>query len=224
LSKSFPANRGNFCPYEQALGYGIKLSVINPLSDNAPGCALLYFFTLSNARWFYQGSYKTWMSLNLKTKIQGLECPWICKEVLESPLIFLALVFGYFLKLFDIQNGHFIELILYIYFWQSCLKLIKVAFWTIQRQIVLISNPFCQYLVLGIVDTWPWMSLKSPWIWLFLTCTNPVLRNCQGESVATPWVNWIRRTLNIICCNETAQPAHNLAPTKNSRAKHRDYK
>jgi hypothetical protein len=41
---------------------------------------------------------RPWMSLNLKTKIQGLECPWICKEVLECPWILLALVFGYFLK------------------------------------------------------------------------------------------------------------------------------
>jgi hypothetical protein len=39
-----------------------------------------------------------WMSLNLKTKIQGLECPGICKEVLESPGFLLALVYGYFLK------------------------------------------------------------------------------------------------------------------------------
>jgi hypothetical protein len=71
-----------------------------------------------------------WMSLNLKTKIQGLECPWICKEVLESSYIFLALVFGYFLKLFDIQNGHghFVELILHV---RICLKLIKIAFWKI---------------------------------------------------------------------------------------------
>ena len=62
--------------------------------------------------------------------------------------------------------------------WQSCLKVIKVAFWTIQRHILLISNPFyIQYLILEFANTWPWMSLKSPWIWLFLTCTNPVLTN-----------------------------------------------
>jgi hypothetical protein len=56
------------------------------------------------------------MSLNLKTKIQGLDqCPGIYKEVLESPWILLALVYGYFLKLFDIQNGHFVvEFILFI--------------------------------------------------------------------------------------------------------------
>jgi hypothetical protein len=47
------------------------------------------------------------MSLNLKTKIQGLECPGICKEVLESPGILLALVYGYFLKLFEIKNRTF---------------------------------------------------------------------------------------------------------------------
>jgi hypothetical protein len=33
--------------------------------------------------------------------------------------------------------------------------------------------PFLQYLVLEYTDTWPWISLKSPWIWLSLTCTNP---------------------------------------------------
>ena len=79
-----------------------------------------------------------WMSLNLKTKIQGLECPWICKEVLECPWILLALVFGYFLKLFDIQDGHFVELILHVHIWPHY----KVTFWTIQRQILLISNAF----------------------------------------------------------------------------------
>ena len=86
------------------------------------------------------------MSLNLKTKIQGLECPWICKEVLECPWILLALVFGYFLKLFDIQDGHFVELILHVHIWPHY----KVTFWTIQRQILLISNAFS--------------SVFSPWI------------------------------------------------------------
>jgi hypothetical protein len=79
-----------------------------------------------------------WMSLNLKTKIQGLECPWICKHVLQCPWILLALVFGYFLKLFDIQDGHFVELILHVHIWPHY----KVTFWTIQRQILLISNAF----------------------------------------------------------------------------------
>jgi hypothetical protein len=98
---------------------------------------------------FYAVSYLTdfrvrtklespWMSLNLKTKIQGLECPWICKEVFECPWILLALVFGYFLKLFDIQDGHFVELILHVHIWPHY----KVTFWTIQRHILLISNAF----------------------------------------------------------------------------------
>ena len=103
-----------------------------------------------------QGSYKTWMSLNLKTKIQGLECPWICKEVLECPWILLALVFGYFLKLFDIQDGHFIELILHVHIWPHY----KVTFWTIQRHILLISNAFssvfspwiCWYMALNVLE------------------------------------------------------------------------
>jgi hypothetical protein len=33
-------------------------------------------------------------------------------------------------------------------------------------------TPSLQYLVLEFVDTWPWIVLKSPWIWLFLTFTN----------------------------------------------------
>jgi hypothetical protein len=56
--------------------------------------------------------------------------------------------------LFDIQNGHFVELILHVHIWQSCLKLIKVAFWKIQRQILLISNPFS--------------SVFSPWIYWYM--------------------------------------------------------
>jgi hypothetical protein len=90
------------------------------------------------------------MSLNLKTKIQGLECPWICKEVLECPWILLALVFGYFLKLFDIQDGHFVELILHVHIWPHY----KVTFWTIQRHILLISNAF--------------YSVFSPWIFWYM--------------------------------------------------------
>jgi hypothetical protein len=114
-----------------------------------------------------------WMSLNLKTKIQGLECPWICKEVLECPWILLALVFGYFLKLFDIQDGHFVELILHIHIWPHY----KVTFWTIQRQILLISNAFssvfspwiCWYMALDVLEkslnlTLP--DMYEPWIYV----------------------------------------------------------
>jgi hypothetical protein len=112
----------------------------------------LWSFTVRVVTGFVQNlKVLGWMSLNLKTKIQGLECLGICKEVLESPWILLALVYGYFLKLFDIQNEHFVELILHVHICQSCLKLIKVAFWSIQRQILLISNPFS--------------SVFSPWIW-----------------------------------------------------------
>jgi hypothetical protein len=110
---------------------------------------------------FHLGRVRTklespWMSLNLKTKIQGLECPWICKEVLECPWILLALVFGYFLKLFDIQDGHFVELILHVHIWPHY----KVTFWTIQRHILLISNAFssvfspwiCWYMALNVLE------------------------------------------------------------------------
>ena len=119
------------------------------------------------------------MSLNLKTKIQGLECPWICKEVLECPWILLALVFGYFLKLFDIQDGHFVELILHVHIWPRY----KVTFWTIQRHILLISNAFSSvfspwiswYMALNVLEkslTW----LERQWL-LPCTCagTNSVL-------------------------------------------------
>ena len=69
-------------------------------------------------------------------------------------------IFGYFLKLFDIQNGHFVELILRVHIGQSCLKLIKVAFWQFQRQILLISKPFwsvcspciCWYMALNVLE------------------------------------------------------------------------
>jgi hypothetical protein len=123
-----------------------------------------------------------WMSLNLKTKIQGLECPWICKEVLECPWILLALVFGYFLKLFDIQDGHFVELILHVHIWPHY----KVTFWTIQRQILLISNAFssvfspwiCWYTALNVLEkslnlTLPHM--YEPWIELIVVSYNGVI-------------------------------------------------
>jgi hypothetical protein len=119
-----------------------------------------------------------WMSLNLETKIQGLECPWICKEVLECPWILLALVFGYFLKLFDIQDGHFVELILHVHIWPHY----EVTFWTIQRQILLISNAFssvfspwiCWYMTLNVLEkslnlTLP--DMYEPWVQSLTTAT-----------------------------------------------------
>jgi hypothetical protein len=60
------------------------------------------------------------------------------------------------------KNGHFVELILYVHIWQSCLKLIKVTFWTIQRHNLPISNAFSSVLVLELHDARPWMSLN--WI------------------------------------------------------------
>jgi hypothetical protein len=41
-------------------------------------------------------------------------------------------------------------------------------------------TPSLQYLVLKFADTWASMSLKSPWIWIFLTCTNPSCCNALG--------------------------------------------
>ena len=118
-----------------------------------------------------QGSKCPWMSLNLKTKIQGLECLGIYKEIRGSPW-FLLVQFGYFLKLFDSQNRHFVELTLHVHIWQSCLKFIKVAFWQFQRHILLISNAFSSVFSPWICwYTWPWMPLESPWIWLWLVRT-----------------------------------------------------
>jgi hypothetical protein len=88
---------------------------------------------------------------NWKQKFKALNALEFVKKYLKVlKFLLLNLVSGYFLKLFDIQNGHFVELILHVHIWQSCLKLIKVAFWTTQRQILLISNPF--------------LSVFSPWI------------------------------------------------------------
>jgi hypothetical protein len=93
-----------------------------------------------------------WMSLNLRTKIQGLECPWICKEVLECPWILLALVFGYFLKLFDFETDFACSYL-------TSLRHYKVTFWTIQRHILLISNAssvfspwICWYMALNVLE------------------------------------------------------------------------
>jgi hypothetical protein len=44
-------------------------------------------------------------------------------------------------------------------------------------------TPSLQYLVLEFADTWPWMSLKSPWVWLFLTCTNPATNTCTEQPI-----------------------------------------
>ena len=123
----------------------------------------IHLSSYNQSSWILQGSYKTWKSLKVlefENKIQGLECPGICKEVLESPWILLALLYGYFLKLFDIQKRTFCWIdFTWSYIWQSCLKFTKVAFLTIQRVIVLISNAFsvfsawiCWYMVLNVLD------------------------------------------------------------------------
>jgi hypothetical protein len=38
---------------KNAVKYSLPVSIFNPLSGNAPRCALLYYFTLSNAILFY---------------------------------------------------------------------------------------------------------------------------------------------------------------------------
>jgi hypothetical protein len=53
--------------------------------------------------------------------------------------------------------------------------IIKLRFEQFNVRFYWFLTPSLQYLVLEFADTWPWMSLKSPWIWLFLTCTNPVV-------------------------------------------------
>jgi hypothetical protein len=64
-------------------------------------------------------------------------------------------------------------------------------------------TPFLQYLVLEFADTWPWMSLKSPWIWIFLACTNPDSSNLivyllQSDSLST---YCSRLLISLSCCH-----------------------
>jgi hypothetical protein len=59
-------------------------------------------------------------------------------------------------------------------FWNT----LKLRFEQFNVRFYWFLTPFLQYLVLEFADTWPWMSLKSPWIWLFLTCTNPGKQGC----------------------------------------------
>ena len=47
--------------------------------------------------------------------------------------------------------------------------IIKLRFEQFNVRFCWFLTPSLQYLVLEFADTWPWMSLKSPWIWLFLT-------------------------------------------------------
>jgi hypothetical protein len=132
-----------------------------------------------------QSSYKTWKSLNILEFENKNSRPWnaclgICKEVLESPRILHALEFS--LWIFseivwhsNFKNGHFVEL--HVHVWKSCLKLrfeqFNVTFyWSLTPS---------QYLLLGFTDTWPWMSLESPWIWLSLTCSNPICMTLRLE-------------------------------------------
>jgi hypothetical protein len=111
-----------------------------------------------------------------------LECPWIWKQkfkplnVLEFVKKYLKIL-KFFLYRYFLQYRHwFCMLISDKAVWNS-LKL--RLFWTIhdQRHILLISNAFSSvyYLVL---DTW--MSLESPWIWVFLPCTN-LVSNTQAK-------------------------------------------
>ena len=111
-----------------------------------------------------QGSYKTWKALN----------------ILEFVKKYLK-VFGYFLKLFDIQNGRFVELILHVHIWPNCLKLI----WKIQCQILLISNPFSSVFS-------PWMihDLECPWIWLLMIYCDH--RNVDGVTGTTEYFDKIQ--------------------------------
>ena len=60
-------------------------------------------------------------------------------------------------------------------------------------------TPFLQYLVLEFADTCPWISLKSPWIWLFLTCTNPVYQWYHYNHNAKQYENVIRGIVNCTC-------------------------
>jgi hypothetical protein len=114
----------------------------------------------------YRVLYVSGVALSrVRTKLKVLECPWIWKQKFKALYVLefvkkywkaLALVYGYFLKLFDIQNGHFVELILHVHLWQSCLKLIKVtSHWT--SHFTDFYNPFssvfspCGYMALNVL-------------------------------------------------------------------------
>ena len=104
-----------------------------------------------------QGSYKSWKSLNVlefENKNWRPEMSLIVKKYLKFLKFWIFSIWHFI-------NGHFVELILHVHIWHSCLKLIKVAFWTIQCHILLISKPSLQYLVCEFADIYGlWMSLK----------------------------------------------------------------
>jgi hypothetical protein len=125
-------------------------------------------FENKNSRpWMSQGICKDWNSLNSS-------CFSLC-------------LYGYFLKLFGIQKRTFCWIDFHVHIWQSCLKFIKffmnfyIRFEQFNVTFYWFLTPSLQYLVLEFADTWLWMSLKSPWIWLsdmyepWLTLTEPWL-------------------------------------------------
>jgi hypothetical protein len=125
-------------------------------------------FENKNSRpWMSQGICKAWKSLNSS-------CFSLC-------------LYGYFLELFDIQKRTFCWIDFHVHIWQSCLKLIKffmnfyIRFEQFNVTFYWFLTPSLRYLVLEFADTWLWMSLKSPWIWLsdmyepWLTLTEPWL-------------------------------------------------
>jgi hypothetical protein len=142
-----------------------------------------------------QGSYKTWKSLNLKTKIQGLE---FVKKYLNV-LNFSCFSFWIFSELFDIQNGHFVELILHVHIWQSHLKLIitlKLRFEQFNVRFYWFLTPFLQYLVPQFADTWPWKVLEFDFSWhlrtpIHITCSPSEIREGRGIHITcSPNLVW----------------------------------
>jgi hypothetical protein len=87
----------------------------------------------TNGLYFIQGSYKTWKSLNVLEFENKNSRPGISWNLQRST--WKSLNFSCFMDIFwnclTFTNGHFVELILHVHIWQSCLKFIKVAFWTI---------------------------------------------------------------------------------------------
>jgi hypothetical protein len=107
-----------------------------------------------------------WMSLNLKTKIQGLECPGICKEVLLRVLKFFLLQF---MDIFwnsltfktDILLNWFCMFISHKAVWNS----LKFRFEQFNVTFYLFLTPFLQYLVLELHDACPWIVFADAWPW-----------------------------------------------------------
>jgi hypothetical protein len=120
--------------------------------------------------------------------LEVLKCPWIWKQK------FKALNILEFVKK-CLNSSCFSLWIFYEIIWPSktdillnwswfCMFIsdktvwnsLKLRFEQFNVTLYWFLTPSVQCLVLEFADAWSWMSLKSPWIWLSLICTNPGYR------------------------------------------------